>query len=120
MPNTPPQAIPATTPRPERRAHRRAPLGRPVLIETDTRSEQGRLLNVSGGGAAIETAVDLALGESVSLYFELPIGYAVETRAEVLRRDGSEVAVRFVELSREAQVALRSFCRISGLHKVSG
>lgn len=88
------------------------------MIETAAASERGRVLNVSGGGAAIETPVELAPGEQVSLYFELPIGYAVETRAEVLRREADKVAVKFLELSREAEVALRSFCRISGLHRI--
>lgn len=88
------------------------------MIETEAASERGRVLNVSGGGAAIETPVELAPGEHVSLYFELPIGYAVETRAEVLRREADKVAVKFLELSREAEVALRSFCRISGLHRI--
>ena len=88
------------------------------MIETESSSERGRVLNVSGGGAAIETPVELEPGAYVSLYFELPIGYAVETRAQVLRREAGAVAVKFLELGREAEVALRSFCRISGLHRI--
>ena len=118
MPHTPPLAIPASAARPDQRAYRRAELERPVMIETDAGSERGRVLNVSGGGAALETPVELEPGASVSLYFELPIGYAVETRAEVVRREADKVAVKFVELSREAEVALRSYCRISGLHRI--
>jgi hypothetical protein len=99
----------------ERRAHRRAPLDRPVLVETEGGSFTVRSVDVSGGGIAVATDRPIAVGERLSVYFELPIGYGVETRAEVLRREGGRVALRFVEPPPEAVLAVRSFCRVSGL-----
>lgn len=68
---------------------------------------------------SIETELELAPGEIVGVYFELPIGYAVEARAVVTRIELNRIALRFVEMDHEAEVALRSFCRISGLHSIA-
>jgi hypothetical protein len=121
MPDTPlsgGQSAQATNTAEDRRAFRRAQFDRPVMIETDVESQSGKALNVSAGGIALETTLDLAPGSDVGVYFELPIGYAVETRATVVRRQGAVVALRFNELAHEAVVALRSFAKISGLHQV--
>jgi hypothetical protein len=67
----------------------------------------------------VQAELPLSVGAIVDVYFELPVGYAVETRAEVVRVDAQTLAFRFLELQREALVALRSFCRISGLHRLS-
>jgi hypothetical protein len=88
------------------------------MVETETTSRPAGVLNVSGGGVALVTELDLSVGEEVSIYFELPIGYAVETRARVVRRFARGVALRFLDLPKEAEVALRSFCRLSGLHRI--
>jgi hypothetical protein len=101
--------------RAERRAHRRAALDRPVMIETSSRTLTVRSIDVSGGGIALRTDAPLAEGESVGVYFELPIRYGVEGRAEVVRRDSQRVVLRFTEIPHEAVVAVRSFCRISGV-----
>jgi len=118
MPQTPTQAVPIPDAHPERRTHRRTEVGLPVLLEADSGSAPGRIVNLSGGGMALTTELGLAEGDELSVYFELPIGYAVDARATVLRRDGSLTALRFLELSHEAALALRSFCRLSGLHRV--
>lgn len=114
-----PHSQPPSSPRPspertERRAHRRAKLDRPVLLETSVRTVTARSIDVCGGGIAVKTDQELAPKASVSIYFELPIGYAVEGRAEVVRKDGDVVVLRFVEVPYEAVVAVRAFCRISG------
>ncbi|MBK7580544.1 MAG: PilZ domain-containing protein [Myxococcales bacterium] len=88
------------------------------MIDTEVASRPGRALNVSRGGLSVETELELREGEIVGVYFELPIGYAVEARAAVTRCEQNRAALRFVEIEREAELALRSFCRISGLHKV--
>lgn len=103
----------------ERRAFRRAPLDRPVLLETSQRTATARSVNVSGGGLAIRTDLPIALGERVSVYFELPIGYGVETAATLVRRDGDVTVLRFVDGPPEAILAIRAFCRVSGLQPVS-
>ena len=101
--------------RTERRAHRRAALDKPVMIETSSRTLTVRSIDVSGGGIGLSTDAPLAEGESVGVYFELPIRYGVEGRAEVVLRDGQRVVLRFTEIPHEAVVAVRSFCRISGV-----
>lgn len=89
------------------------------MVDSEAASRTARAKNVSGSGIALEGA-DLKIGALVELYFELPIGFAVETRARVVRRCDELVGLEFVELAREMQVALRSFCRISGLHGTVG
>lgn len=93
-------------------------MDRPVLVETSQRTMTVRSVDVSGGGIALKaesTAAPLGLGDQVELYFELPIRYPIEAKAEVVRHDGELVVLRFVGLPREAELAVRSFCRISGL-----
>lgn len=118
MPSTPPHVQVGPAARPERRADRRAKLDRPVMIDTEAASRPGRALEVSRGGISIESELELAVGETVQVYFELPIGYAVEARARVTRCEKNRIALTFVEMDREAEIALRSFCRISGLHRL--
>lgn len=100
---------------PDRRLHRRTPLDRPVLIETPRRAATVRSIDVSGGGLKMTAAVDAFVGERVTVYFELPIGVGIETLAEVQRCDAETMVVRFLGLARESELAIRSFCRISGL-----
>lgn len=77
-------------------------------------------MNLSAGGVALEADVPLEAQQTVSVYFELPsIGFAVDARAVVIRRDGRLVALCFVDLERETALALRSFCRLSGLHRLN-
>jgi hypothetical protein len=100
----------------ERRAFRRAALDRPVLVETSSKTTTARSVNVSGGGLALRTELEMRPGERVNVYFELPIGYGVETHATVLRREGEVTVVQFVDGPPEAILAIRAFCRVSGLH----
>jgi len=85
------------------------------MLETSERTITARSVDVSGGGIALRTDLPLVCGEKVDFYFELPIRYGVEGKAEVLRREGDLVVLRFVELPHQAVVAVRSFCRVSGL-----
>lgn len=102
----------------ERRAFRRAPLDKQVLIDDDRVSQPLRARNVSGGGIAVDAGVTLEVGSVVEVYFELPIGVAIEAKAEVIRVEDGTMAFRFVDLDHEKVVALRSFCRLSGLHRL--
>lgn len=103
---------------PERRQFRRAPLDKQVLVDDDRVPTPLHAKNVSGGGIAVEASVELEIGAVVEVYFELPIGVAVEARAEVVRVDDGTMAFRFVDLDPEKVLALRSFCRLSGLHRL--
>jgi hypothetical protein len=113
-----PSVAPTSGVRPERRTFRRAAVGLPVLLEAESGSAPGHIVNLSAGGVAVTSELALGEGDELGVYFELPIGYAVDARAEVLRRQDSMTALKFVELSHEAEVALRSFCRLSGLHRI--
>lgn len=84
------------------------------MVDSEAATRTARTLDVSGGGVALECS-DLAVGSVVDLYFELPIGFAVEAKARVVRSVGGVVGLAFFDLAKETQVALRSFCRISGL-----
>ena len=111
---------PSSTREVDRRAYRRAAIDRPVLIETASRTITARGVDVSGGGLSLGTDHDLEIGERVSLYFELPIGVGVQTDGVVTRIEGKRAALRFVDCPREALLAVRSFCRVSGLMPVVG
>jgi len=100
---------------PDRRAYRRAPLDRPVLVETSSKTITARGFDVSGGGISLRTDLAMTVGERVSMYFELPIGFCVEVHGEVLRQEGTFVALRFVDPAYQTVLAIRGFCRISGL-----
>jgi len=102
----------------ERREFRRAVLDKQVLIDHDRVPQPLRARNVSGGGIAVDASVVLEVGSVVEVYFELPIGVAIEARAEVVRVDGGTMALRFLELAHDQEVALRSYCRLSGLHRL--
>ncbi|MEZ4224241.1 MAG: PilZ domain-containing protein [Polyangiaceae bacterium] len=102
----------------ERRADRRAPLPQPVMVDCAALSQPAPAHDVSRGGLSLKADLGVDVGAVIEVYFELPIGYAVETRAEVIRRQGGITAVKFLALTREDEVALRSYCRISGLHRI--
>jgi hypothetical protein len=110
---------PHTSAPPDRRAFRRAVLEKPVMIEIADSERPARGVNVSAGGICLQTELDLAIGEAVDLYFELPMGYAVEAQATVVRRERDQIALSFRDLPKESLVALRSFCRLSGLHRIA-
>jgi hypothetical protein len=93
-------------------------LEKPVLIEARDTERPARCVNVSAGGICLATELELAIGEAVDLYFELPMGYAVEASATVVRRERDHTAFSFRDLPKESLVALRSFCRLSGLHRI--
>lgn len=89
-----------------------------MLIETPRRTATVRSIDVSGGGLKVTSSIEAAVGERVTVYFELPIGVGIEALAEVQRRDGDTMVVRFLGLARESELAIRSFCRISGLRPI--
>ncbi len=99
----------------ERRAFRRVELRAPAMLDAASSYHSGQCENVSAGGVVVHTDAGLEVGTQVELYFELPNGIAVEANAEVVRRDGSHIALKFVELEHELVVALRAFCRRSGM-----
>lgn len=113
--SSPPSSAPPE-PGSDRRAFRRAPLGVPVMLDASSAWQKAECENVSAGGVAVRSTVEVAIGDVLDLYFELPTGIAVEASAKVVRRDGDRLALRFVEIDHQLEVALRGYCRISGLH----
>jgi hypothetical protein len=94
-----------------RREYLRAALTKPVLVDAMNEWQQADCENVSAGGVALSCRAPLAVGKTVELYFELPCGVAIEARAEVIRSSGGHVALRFTELDRDLEIALRAHCR---------
>ena len=85
------------------------------MLDAISSYHSARCENVSAGGVVVHTDAALEVGTTVELYFELPGGVAVETNAEVVRHDGERIALRFVDLDHELIVALRAYCRRSGM-----
>jgi hypothetical protein len=95
----------------DRREHFRAPLASPVLVDALSQWRRARCENVSVGGVAVAGAGTLPIGKTVEIYFELPSGVAVETHARVVRSQGEEVALCFLALDQDTELALRAHCR---------
>lgn len=93
-----------------RRAHRRAALTAPVLVDSARAHHTGYCRDVSEGGLSIELQSDLPVGSAVDLYFELPSGIAIEARAEVARRGERTFGLRFHGLSVDDRRAVASYC----------
>jgi hypothetical protein len=93
-----------------RRAHRRAALTAPVLIDSARSHCTGHCRDVSEGGLLVELESELPVGMPVDLYFELPTGVAIEARAEVTRSATSAIGLRFEALSPEDRKALAAYC----------
>jgi hypothetical protein len=94
----------------ERREHERTDFAAPALLDAASSWHKAVCENISLGGIKVRTDAPLVVGKEVDVYFELPSGVAVETRARVVRADAGEVGLAFVNLDGEAVGALRSFC----------
>ena len=95
----------------ERREHERTELAAPALLDAASSWHKAVTENVSLGGVKVRTEAALLVGKELDLYFELPNGVAVETRARVVRADNGELGLAFLSLDGEAVVALRTLCR---------
>ena len=95
----------------ERREHERTEFATPALLDAASSWHKAITENVSLGGLKVRTDATLLVGKELDVYFELPNGVAVETRARVVRADSGELGLAFVSLDGEAIGALRSLCR---------
>ena len=102
----------------ERRAHSRVPLRAPALLDSTAAYESGRCVDVSAGGLCVVVQEKFELGTRVDVYFELPTGIAIEAEAEVVRKHGGSVALRFVGLDTKTRSALIAFCELSGVRRI--
>jgi hypothetical protein len=94
----------------ERRLHGRTPLDVPALIDGMSFWRCTRVIDVSIGGVSLEIEAPLPLGHEIDVYFELPLGVAIETRAVVVRQHGPQVGLRFLALDERGRDALTTFC----------
>ncbi len=78
--------------------HYRAPLSTPALIDAFAAYHRARCENVSVSGVALSCDAALPVGKNVEIYFELPSGVAIETKARVVRAAASLVALQFTGL----------------------
>ena len=65
--------------------------------------------DVSTGGMAITTQVALPLQSRVRVSFMLPGDRQVDATAEVVRSEGEDVGLRFLELSQDSLAALLAY-----------
>jgi hypothetical protein len=105
----------STTSRTDRRAHYRAQLGTPVLVDAFSTWHRARCEDVSVGGVGVECDAALPVGKTVEVYFELPSGVAIETQACVVRASNGRFGLRFTQLERNAEIALRAHCHIASM-----
>lgn len=97
----------------DRRIHGRAPLMLPVLIDTQRDWLRASSVDVSASGLAVGSVIPASVGALVELYFELPCGIAIEAKAKVVRVATDCTGLQFVDLARDAMVAIRAHCRMS-------
>jgi hypothetical protein len=97
----------------DRRIHSRASLSTPALVDALAAYHNARCENVSVSGVSLVCEASLPLGKTVELYFELPSGVAVETQASVVRTSVGRLALRFVTLDPQSEIALRAHCHLA-------
>ena len=105
---------------PDRRAHIRAPLSVPVLLDSSSTRGEGRAADVSSAGLLVELAEMFQVGAELDVYFELPNRTAIDARGRVLRSDGRFVALAFTSIDATSQLALRSYCRLAVIRNRPG
>lgn len=104
----------------DRRTYIRANLDVPVMLDAANTHLCVRCLDASAGGMLVESRFALEPGAEVDIYFELPNRMAIETRGRVLRCTGGAVALAFIQIDPNAQLALRSYCRLSAIRNRPG
>jgi len=85
----------------------------PVLIDTQRDWLRASSVDVSASGLAVGSVIPAEIGTLVELYFELPSGIPIETKAKVVRVTTECTGLEFVDLARDSMVALRAHCRMS-------
>jgi hypothetical protein len=96
----------------DRRAHSRVAASLPVLLDTQHDWGNLRAVDVSASGLAVVGEVHASVGSVVDIYFELPSGVAIETKAKVVRVEPNRTALTFVALLHDEELALRAHCRM--------
>jgi hypothetical protein len=90
----------------------------PALLDSMAAYHSACCRDVSAGGILVQADQPLSVGTRLELYFELPTGIAVETEAVVVRAEGRELGLRFIELDSTTRAALVAYCELSGIRRI--
>jgi hypothetical protein len=99
------------TRRDERRRNPRAVLDVPALIDSRSSWETCQCRDVSLGGVSLSSTAHWSTGSVLDVYFELPTGRAVETRARVVALSPGRAHLSFLALNRKARAAVEAYVR---------
>ncbi|HEY7531700.1 MAG TPA: PilZ domain-containing protein [Nitrospiraceae bacterium] len=89
----------------------RRPIQGTVGIETNGRTAQGRVLNLSVPGCLLETGIRLCVGQAIALTMLLSDGQAMNVGLAVVRWiAGYRAGMEFIRMSTEDQTYLRLAC----------
>ena len=100
------------TRREERRAVPRVALDVPVLVDSQRQWGTTHCRDVSLGGLSLQSEGDWSSGTVVDVYFELPSGGAVETRARVVALSPGRAHLSFITLGPKARAAVTAYVRL--------
>jgi len=95
------------------RRYRRFPLDARVAVyrSGQPRPYPGRSLGISEAGISALLALDVEVGECVSLKFTLPgSAHRLEVRAVVRNRSGARYGFEFLTLSEQQRSAISEYC----------
>jgi hypothetical protein len=94
---------------PERRVHRRVPVGTAAWLVVDEQRFTAECVNVSMGGAAVRTDAHPRSGSVVHLELSLGTdGGSCSIQCEVVRTAGPALGLRFMALDRASLEAILS------------
>jgi hypothetical protein len=94
---------------PERRIHRRVPVGTAAWVMLDDQRFSAECINVSMGGAAVRTDARAPTGSIVHLELSLGTdGSSCSIQCEVVRATHGELGLRFMALDRASLEAILS------------
>lgn len=92
----------------ERRQHKRVALVTRARLVTPSGSRVGRCSNVSMGGMAVRSGGPLRIGDTLDVEFDVDRG-RVRTKAEIVRRTGDLLGLRFTHLDQVSLLTLMTY-----------
>lgn len=93
----------------ERRRYGRIPLRVPVLVTWSDKRVTAQSVDVSAGGLLLSMSQQPPPGTEIEVSFALPGTSRFQLKAEVVRTDALQVAVKFTRVSTEQREEMRDF-----------
>lgn len=94
----------------DRRAHRRVPVSTRARLEMADHAYMGWCQNISTGGLGLSAeSPGPEVGSIVNVEVELPDAGQLTSPAEVVRRSGGELGLRFLRLDQASLLALLAY-----------